>query len=137
MPPATRDRAPTRNSRSHVSAAGEKIWAIRAGRHLSKLHGHPIPATKELFLFRNPDPPVELSWALQGPAMRDQTGADYERSDIDPGLVGWIAAGLGLFVLVVPLLIPLAFPQIDGNASAGRTAGRASGCPCAGSRAVQ
>jgi hypothetical protein len=43
--------------------------------------------------------------------MNHESGADYERSDIDPGLVGWIAAGLGLFVLAVPLLMPLAFPQ--------------------------
>jgi hypothetical protein len=43
--------------------------------------------------------------------MNYQSGADYERSDIDPRLIGWIAAGLGLFVLVVPLLMPLAFPQ--------------------------
>jgi hypothetical protein len=49
--------------------------------------------------------------ALQGQTMNHEAGADYERSDIDPGLVGWIAAGLGLFVLAVPLLMPLVFPQ--------------------------
>jgi len=43
--------------------------------------------------------------------MSEETPADYERSDIDPGLVGWIAGGLGIFVLAVPLLMPFVFPQ--------------------------
>jgi hypothetical protein len=43
--------------------------------------------------------------------MNDEAGADYERSDIDPGVIGWIAAGLGVFVLAVPLVMPLVFPQ--------------------------
>jgi hypothetical protein len=43
--------------------------------------------------------------------MNDRAGADYERSDIDAGVVGWIAAGLGLFVFVVPLMMPVVFPQ--------------------------
>lgn len=42
--------------------------------------------------------------------MTEQAGADYERSDIDPAAMGWIAAGLALFVIVVPLAMPLAFP---------------------------
>jgi hypothetical protein len=36
---------------------------------------------------------------------------DYERVDIDILSVLWIAVGLGAFVLIVPLLMPLAFPQ--------------------------
>jgi hypothetical protein len=44
--------------------------------------------------------------------MREQPSADYERSDIDPAVVGWIAMGLALFVLAVPLVMPLAFPQL-------------------------
>jgi DNA-binding transcriptional LysR family regulator len=43
--------------------------------------------------------------------MNHEAGADYERSDIDTGWIGWIAAGLGLFVLAVPLVMPLVFPQ--------------------------
>ena len=43
--------------------------------------------------------------------MDGQANFDYERSDIESGGVAWIAAGLGLFVLVVPLLMPLVYPQ--------------------------
>jgi hypothetical protein len=43
--------------------------------------------------------------------MSEKTGADYERSDIAPAVVGWIAIGLALFVLAVPLVMPLVFPQ--------------------------
>jgi hypothetical protein len=43
--------------------------------------------------------------------MNRKAGADYERSDIEAGGVGWIAIGLGLFVLAVPLMMPLVFPQ--------------------------
>jgi hypothetical protein len=43
--------------------------------------------------------------------MKQEAGADYERSDIDAGMIGWIAAGLAVFVLAVPLVMPLAFPQ--------------------------
>jgi hypothetical protein len=49
--------------------------------------------------------------ALQGQDMDDRAGADYERSDIDAGVVGWIAAGLGFFVFAVPLMMPVVFPQ--------------------------
>ena len=38
--------------------------------------------------------------------MNDEAGTDYERSDVDAGTIGWIAAGLALFVLTVPLVIP-------------------------------
>jgi hypothetical protein len=58
--------------------------------------------------------------------MNQQTGVDYERSDIDPATIGWIAAGLAAFVLAVPLLMPLVFPQSMHYASpAGRPALRA------------
>jgi hypothetical protein len=43
--------------------------------------------------------------------MDDQASFDYERSDIESGGIAWIGAGLGLFVLAVPLLMPLAYPQ--------------------------
>jgi hypothetical protein len=43
--------------------------------------------------------------------MREKEATDYERSDIDPAVVGWIAMGLALFVLAVPLVMPLIFPQ--------------------------
>ena len=43
--------------------------------------------------------------------MDDQASFDYERSDIESGGVAWIAAGLAAFVLAVPLLMPLIYPQ--------------------------
>lgn len=43
--------------------------------------------------------------------MDDQASFDYERSDIESGGVAWIGAGLGLFVLAVPLLMPLIYPR--------------------------
>jgi hypothetical protein len=43
--------------------------------------------------------------------MDEQASFDYERSDIESGGIAWIAAGLGLFVLAVPLLMPLIYPQ--------------------------
>ena len=43
--------------------------------------------------------------------MAQTGGFDFERSDIATNVVGWIAAGLGAFVLVVPLAMPLIFPQ--------------------------
>jgi hypothetical protein len=43
--------------------------------------------------------------------MDEQASFDYEHSDIDTVGIAWIAAGLGLFVLVVPLLMPLVYPR--------------------------
>jgi hypothetical protein len=43
--------------------------------------------------------------------MSEKIRADHEPSDIDPAVVGWIAIGLALFVLAVPLVMPLVFPQ--------------------------
>jgi hypothetical protein len=43
--------------------------------------------------------------------MDEQASFDYERSDIDSRGIAWIGAGLGLFVLAVPLLMPLIYPQ--------------------------
>jgi hypothetical protein len=43
--------------------------------------------------------------------MNEQASFDYERSDIETGGIAWIALGLGLFVLTVPLLMPLIYPQ--------------------------
>jgi hypothetical protein len=53
---------------------------------------------------------ARIVWALQDQNM-SEAGDGYERSDIDPGLVGWIAVGLGVFVLAVPLAMPFVFPQ--------------------------
>lgn len=52
--------------------------------------------------------------------MPDSAGTNFERSDINPVLVGWLALGLGLFVVATPLLMPLVFPPaIDrGNPTA-------------------
>jgi hypothetical protein len=43
--------------------------------------------------------------------MRDDTGFDYERTDIESTDIAWLAAGLALFVIVTPLLMPFVFPQ--------------------------
>jgi hypothetical protein len=43
--------------------------------------------------------------------MRDAASFDHEPSDISNRVVAWIAAGLGLFVLATPLVMPFAFPQ--------------------------
>ncbi|MBV9563461.1 MAG: hypothetical protein JOY90_23895 [Bradyrhizobium sp.] len=43
--------------------------------------------------------------------MSDEAGFDYERSDIKSVAIGWLAAGLALFVIATPLLMPLIFPQ--------------------------
>ncbi|QOZ32879.1 hypothetical protein [Bradyrhizobium sp. CCBAU 53421] len=43
--------------------------------------------------------------------MAEATGFDYERSDMATKAIAGIAAGLGTFVLVVPLVMPLIFPQ--------------------------
>jgi len=44
--------------------------------------------------------------------MDSNPDVDFERSDADPKLIGWISAGIASFVVLVPLLIPLFFPQI-------------------------
>lgn len=43
--------------------------------------------------------------------MNNETGFDYERSDIESTDIAWLAAGLALFVIATPLLMPLVFPQ--------------------------
>jgi hypothetical protein len=43
--------------------------------------------------------------------MSNQAGFDYERSDIESRDIAWLAAGLGLFVVITPLLMPFVFPQ--------------------------
>jgi hypothetical protein len=43
--------------------------------------------------------------------MSDDTGFDYERTDIESTDIAWLAAGLALFVIVTPLLMPFVFPQ--------------------------
>jgi hypothetical protein len=43
--------------------------------------------------------------------MSDEAGFDYERTDIESTDIAWLAAGLALFVLATPLLMPLVFPQ--------------------------
>ncbi|MTV11986.1 MULTISPECIES: hypothetical protein [Bradyrhizobium] len=43
--------------------------------------------------------------------MAQTGGFDFERSDIATNAIAWIAAGLGTFVLVIPVVMPLIFPQ--------------------------
>jgi hypothetical protein len=43
--------------------------------------------------------------------MSDQAGFDYERTDIESRDIAWLAAGLALFVVITPLLMPFVFPQ--------------------------
>jgi hypothetical protein len=43
--------------------------------------------------------------------MSDEAGFDYERSDIRGRDIAWLAAGLALFVVITPLLMPFVFPQ--------------------------
>jgi hypothetical protein len=43
--------------------------------------------------------------------MSDEAGFDYERSDIRGRDIAWLAAGLALFVIITPLLMPFIFPQ--------------------------
>ena len=43
--------------------------------------------------------------------MSDEAGFDYERSDIRGRDIAWLAAGLALFVVMTPLLMPFVFPQ--------------------------
>lgn len=61
--------------------------------------------------------------------MREKTAADYERSDVDPAAIGWIGAGLALFVLAVPVMMPLVFPQSIYRGNAARPALRAGAPP--------
>ena len=43
--------------------------------------------------------------------MSNQAGFDYERSDISGRDIAWLAAGLALFVVIPPVLMPFIFPQ--------------------------
>ncbi len=43
--------------------------------------------------------------------MSDEVRFDYERSDIENTDVAWLAAGLALFVIATPLLMPFVFSQ--------------------------
>jgi hypothetical protein len=43
--------------------------------------------------------------------MSNEAGFDYERSDISSRDIGWLAAGLALFVIATPLLMPFVFAQ--------------------------
>jgi hypothetical protein len=43
--------------------------------------------------------------------MSDEAGFDYERSDIESTDIAWLGAGLALFVIATPLLMPLVFSQ--------------------------
>jgi hypothetical protein len=43
--------------------------------------------------------------------MSENAGFDYERSDIESAGTAWLATGLALFVIAVPLLMPLFYPQ--------------------------
>jgi hypothetical protein len=43
--------------------------------------------------------------------MSDEARFDYERSDIESTDIAWLAAGLALFVIATPLLMPFIFSQ--------------------------
>jgi hypothetical protein len=43
--------------------------------------------------------------------MTEQTGFDYERTDIASVGIAWTAGGLAAFIILTPLLIPFVFPQ--------------------------
>lgn len=42
--------------------------------------------------------------------MEDSKRFDYERSDVGIRLVGWLAGGLAIFIVVTPLTLPWIFP---------------------------
>ena len=42
--------------------------------------------------------------------MADGKRFDYERSDVGIRLVGWLAGGLAIFIVVTPLTLPWMFP---------------------------
>jgi hypothetical protein len=44
--------------------------------------------------------------------MSDEASFDYERSDIESTNIAWLGAGLALFVIATPLLMPLVFSQV-------------------------
>ena len=61
--------------------------------------------------------------------MNDEAGFDYERSDIESGGIAWIGAGLAAFVVAVPLLIPLTFPQSMRHVSPAAPPGLSTDAP--------
>jgi hypothetical protein len=69
------------------------------------------PSVAKSFLFWNPPARAALSKRARGPNMSDEAGFDYERSDISGRDMAWLAAGLALFVIATPLLMPFVFPQ--------------------------
>lgn len=61
--------------------------------------------------------------------MRDETGFNYERSDIESTDIAGLAAGLALFVIVTPLLMPLVFPQSMNHRTPSAPPALSSGAP--------
>lgn len=49
--------------------------------------------------------------AIEDGKMADTNHVDYERSDVELRLVGWLATGLAAFVIITPLVLPLLFPM--------------------------
>jgi hypothetical protein len=43
--------------------------------------------------------------------MTQKASFDYEKTDIASVAIAWIAAGMALFIILPPLLMPFAFPQ--------------------------
>jgi hypothetical protein len=43
--------------------------------------------------------------------MSDEASFSYEPTDIEARGIAWLAAGLAIFVIATPLLMPLVFPQ--------------------------
>ncbi|MTV18970.1 MULTISPECIES: hypothetical protein [Bradyrhizobium] len=62
--------------------------------------------------------------------MADSKRFDYERSDVGIRLVGWLAGGLAIFIVVTPLMLPWMFPLSRTTTTpAGRPALSASAPP--------
>jgi hypothetical protein len=61
--------------------------------------------------------------------MDDRASFDYERSDIETGGIALVAAGLGLFVIAVPLLMPLVYPQSMQHVSPAAPPGLSANAP--------
>jgi hypothetical protein len=68
------------------------------------------PPAAESFQLWNPHARAELL-GREVRNMPDEAAFDYERADIESGGVAWLSAGLALFVVATPLLMPLVFPQ--------------------------
>jgi hypothetical protein len=109
---ACHDGKAPRQEQSHPCIGGwrEYLGHSRPTRHQQFAANNPCGSKS--FLFWNRCRRAELiACTLEGRNMGDDAGFDYERTDIETGGIAWIAAGLALFVVATPLLMPLVFPQ--------------------------